>query len=345
MPTLLARRYGRPGQQVSRTEKAIGGILLVILVGLGTALVYALSVKTETALDVGSPIVAEANQVAAKGATAKTFKLPKLDKGGWTGPESVQSFTPENVHEKIDGRAALYLDYGMAAMTFGTYKQGSDEDRYIDVYVYDMSQTLNAFGCYKAEFAEGMPVLKIGRGGYRAEQSPFFWKGACYVQVMAGDSVSDADWPVVSGLAQQVAERIPDDGAPLWGDDLLPKTNRKPDSLGYERVNGFSLDFLKDIFRADYAEGEAEYSLFIHRAASPDAARKVLDAYAAYLKKHGKVIALKDSPRGKTLEGEAIDMYDVVFCKGCYLGGVNGADNLKLAEKHALAFRDGLKAD
>lgn len=323
----------------------IGAIILVILVGLGTALVLSLSVKTETALDAGSPIMADASPSAAKGDAFKPFSLPKLDKGGWTGPESVQSFSPENVHEKIDGRAALYLDYGMAGMTFGTYKQGSGEDRYIDVYVYDMAQTLNAFGCYKAEFAEGMPALTIGRGGYRAEQSPFFWKGTHYVQVVAGDSVTDADWPVVTGLAQEIAEQIPDDGAPLWGDELLPKANRKPGSLGYERVNGFSLDFLKDIFRADYAEGEAEYSLFVHRAASPEAARQVLDAYATYLKKHGKILALKDSVQGKTLEGEAIDMYDVVFCKGRYLGGVNGAANLKLAQKHALAFRDGLKAD
>ncbi len=350
MPTFFARRYGRSREQVSKTEKAIGAVVLVVLAGLGVAFGRALTVRTEGVGQIDASTAAEspAGRLPDTGGGAKSvayqaFDLPKLAKDGWAGPADVQSFTPDNVHEKINGRASLYIDYGLVGMTFGTYRHGKNEDRYVDVYVYHQGETLNAFGCYKAEFAEGMPAIKTGRGGYRAEQSLFFWKGAQYVQLMTGDAVTDADADVLAGLAEQIAARISDNGAPLWGDQILPEAGRSPSGLGYERVNGFSLDFLREIFRSDYRDGDKVYTLFIHRAASPEAARALLEKYAAYLTKHGKLISRQDSPQGQTITGEALEMFDVVFCKGPLVGGVNGAEDLKVAQKHAVAFRDELQ--
>jgi len=345
MPTFFTRRYGRPGEQVSTVEKIIGAVILLTLASLGVTVGWALTVRSEGEKATGPSLVDTTPDSRPRAASYRPFDLPKLEKDGWTGPQSVESFSPETVHQKINGRDGLYLAYGMVGMTFGTYKHPADEDRYVDVYVYHLGRGLNAFGCYKAEFAEGMPPIKTGRGGYRAEQSLFYWTGDHYVQLVAGDTVTDSDAGVLGHLAEQIAGKISDDGAVLWGDAILPKANRKPDSLGYERENGFSLDFLTEVFRADYTDGDAEYTLFIHRAASPAAARGLLDKYAAYLGKHGKLISRKDSPQGQTVVGEVMEMYDVVFCKRRYLGGVNGAGSLKLAQKHGAGFRDKLKAD
>ncbi len=264
---------------------------------------------------------------------------------GWSGPHGKEWYDLETVHKKINGRVGLYENYEMDSMTFCTYKHPCDDDRYIDTYVYDLGKPLNAFGCFKAEFAPGMPAAKVGREGYRADQSLFFWKGPYYVQLVAGGSVGEADAKVVDHLAQQIADRIDDQGKPLWGDEILPKKNRRPQSLGYEVKNAFSLEFLKDVFRADYEEGEHQYAMFIHRASSPEVARATVEAYGKYLTKHGKILAKEDSPGGYTLVGEALDMFDYVFCKGTYLGGVNGSDTLELAKERGKPFRDSLKTD
>ncbi|MBN1344044.1 MAG: hypothetical protein JXQ73_15270 [Phycisphaerae bacterium] len=345
MPTFLARRYGRSRDEVSKTERLIGAVVLVVLVGLGGAVVRALTVRNEGAREIALAPAGETIEKAAQPASGQKLDLPRLDKGGWTCPTGVEWYSLETVHKKINGRVGLYEAYEMTGMTFGTYKHPAHEDRYVDVYDYDMGETLNAFGCYKAEFAEDMPAIKIGRGGYRAEKSLFLWKGRHYVQLVAGDSVQDADVPILTELAEQIAAKITDDGKPLWGDALLPKANRKPESLGFELRNALSLDFLRGIFRAEYAEGQAEYSLFIHRAKSPEAARALLDQYAAYLGKHGKISSRQDSPGGRTIVGEVMDVHDYVFCKGPYFGGVSGAEDAKLAAKHGPAFRDGLKAE
>lgn len=354
MPTFLRRRYGRPADRVSGLERTIAVVIVLALAGLGTAVGWALTVRVEgespqAFASAGAQDEAAAAHEPTKGASSEAkayqpFDLPKLDQAGWTGPHSKQSFSPERVHEKINGRDGLYLDYGLVGMTFGTYKNPKSDDHYIDVYVYDMGDPLNAYGCYKAEFAPGMPSVKIGRGGYKAEHSIFYWKGDCYVQLVAGDALTESGDKIVSRLAEQIASKITDDGTELWGDDLLPKANRVPDSLGYERKNGFSLDFLTKVFRANYTDGDQEVTLFIHRAASPEAAQATLARYMAYLKKHGKILSEEDSPGGKSIAGEVLDLFDVVFCKGPYLGGVNGADNPKIAKKHAVAFRESLKA-
>ncbi len=354
MPTFFRRRYGRPADRVSGLERTIAVVIVIALIGLGAAVGRALTVRVESdALQAfalaneqgasGAAPVSAANKADASGDKPyQPFALPELDQSGWTGPHSKQSFSPERVHEKINGRDGLYLDYGLVGMTFATYKHPKSDDHYVDVYVYDMGDPLNAFGCYKAEFARGMPDAKIGRGSYKAEHSIFYWKGDCYVQLMAGDALSESDDKVVRQLAERIASKINDDGTELWGDKLLPKANRVPESLGYERKNGFSLDFLRKVFRADYEDGEQMVTLFIHKAASPEAAQATLARYAAYLKKHGKILSEEETPGGKTIVGEVLDLFDVVFCKGAYLGGANGAESAESAKKHAVTFRESL---
>jgi hypothetical protein len=349
MSSFFSRKCGRPQEEVTTTEKVVGVAILLALAALCGAVVVALTVHGEgekpvaVASAASKPAGPAVEPPPAAAVQAKAFALPGLDRNGWAGPDQVQTFTGETVHQKINGRDGIYLAYGIVTMTFGTYKRSGQEDRYVDAFVYDMGRTLNAFGCYRAEYAEGMPAAQVGRAGYRAERSLFFWKGGCYVQLVAGDGVAKDDDPLITDLAQQIAARIPDDGAGLWGDELLPKAGRKPGALGYERVNAFSLDFLRDVFRADYTDGKATYTLFVHRAPSAEAARQVLDQYAAYLGRHGKVLSRQDSPGGQTLVGEATGMFDVVFCKGSTVGGVNGADDRKLAERQGMAFRDTLK--
>jgi len=346
MPTFFARRYGRPGESVSATEKVIGAGVLLALVALGVTAVRALTVRLDLAESTERLAAIDSSGADRPSTTGHTpFALPGLSGAGWSGPLDVQAFTPKTVHEKINGRDGLYLAYGIAGMTFGTYKHGADDDRYVDVYVYDMGETLNAFGCYKAEFAEDMPAIRTGRGGYRAETSLFYWKGSHYVQFIAGDTVTEQDVAIFDKLAEKMADQITDDGAVLWGDDLLPKANRKPGSLAYDRENGLSLDFLNGVFRATYTDGDAETVLFVVCTKSPEQANGLLDQYAAYLGKHGKIHDRSDTQGGRTVAGEVLEMYDVVFCKGPYLGGVNGADDMKLARKHAEAFREALKTN
>lgn len=266
-------------------------------------------------------------------------RLPMLDVSGWSGPANYRVFTPATLYEKIDGRAGLFLQFHAAELAFGSYRDAAGQ--VIDVYRYDMGEAANAFGIFRAEFGGHVEPIDIGRDAYASGPSVFFWKGRCYVSLIA-DGEQDDLTDVVRTLAKTIAEAISDEGQPLWAERMLPEENRVPGSFDYLATSAFSLDFLNDVFKADYRIGDETLTLFIHRADDEDAAREVIEKYVAFFKSYGKVLANDEYDTGRWAVGDTDDIYDAVFNVGKYVGGVSGADNPEKASDLANTFRESL---
>src|SRR5262249_29515243 len=155
--------------------------------------------------------------------------------------------------------------------------------------------------------------------GYRAGPSLFFIKGKAYVQLLPGEDAKVSGDQMVS-LAQAIADSIKDEGGGNWAEQVLPKKDMVAGSFGYQPKNAFNLEFLNDVFSADYEAGSLKLTPFIHQAADPVAARRILDQYAAYIPKQGKIV---ERPSGESplLVGDFRGEYDIVFQKGRYVGG------------------------
>jgi len=281
--------------------------------------------------------------VSTQRQSAETF--PPIDLPGWRAPENVRVFSATNLWEKIDGRADLYLTYNVAGLTFGTYR--SESGAGLDVYWYDMTAVDNAFGIFQAELGEHGEPVAIGRAGYRVGAGVFFWKGAHYVRVEAAEE-SEEIAAASEAVAKAIAERVPDDGARLWADALLPEEDRRPDSFEYHGQSAFGLDFLAQVFAAEYepsttgAEGSSAgktYTVFIHRAPNPDRAKETFRAYIQFFEDYGKVLQSGGVEGADLLVGESSGVLDAVFVSGRYVGGVNGAKDEALARERAEAFR------
>ncbi|MFH1419828.1 MAG: DUF6599 family protein, partial [Planctomycetota bacterium] len=117
----------------------------------------------------------------------------------------VSVFTPDRLHEKINGRAELYLRFHVVSLTFGSYRHSVNGEQTIDVYWYDMGEAENAFGIYETESPPGAASLEIGHGGYQAGGAVFFVKDSSYVQVLpSGVDAADAD--AALEIARLIAE-------------------------------------------------------------------------------------------------------------------------------------------
>lgn len=347
MPTFFARRYLRG--QVGWREKAVGALILVIL-GCIVVVFAAVSMRHEPALfDLaegtvrGEPGVArpmtpasDAPAQVASGPRDDESPFPPIELPGWQVPDNVRLFDATNLWQKIDGRADLYLAYDMSTLTFGTYR--GDNGPALDVYWYDMTEVDNAFGIYQSEYGGHPEAVDVGRSGYRAGSGVFFWKGAHYVRVEAADQTPELS-VAARAVAAALAAAIPDDGQPLWADALLPQVNRLPDSFEYHGSDAFGMDFLSAVFSADYQTNGERYGLFVHRAASPDAAATTLAQYARFFEEYGKVLNRGGGEEPGLLVGESGGVIDAVFVSGPYLGGVNGVEDVELASRQAEAFR------
>jgi len=219
MPTFLARRYARKLDAVGRTERAVGTFILLLVVGIVAA--YAVQVATDRdyLFNVGAPDYRAADArrgawpepieefapepVARSDGSAREVEnpFPDPDLPGWRTPVRVERFDAENLFAKIDGRADLYLQHGVAGLTFGAYTH-ADGDHTIDVYWYDMGQAEQAAAIFRAEQDAEAPRVRVGEEAYQVGGAVFLRKGSSYVQVLPSRLDEDA------GAALRIAEQI-----------------------------------------------------------------------------------------------------------------------------------------
>jgi hypothetical protein len=268
--------------------------------------------------------------------------FPEIAGVGWTSPDDVKHFDKDNLYEKIDGKAGMFLGYLFVGLDFATYRR-TDKGWAFDVYLYDMGEPLNAFGVYRVERSPDAAVRPLGREGYTSGASVFFWKGKYYVNVLGPPDQADA-----AGAAEQVAaaveKTIADDGKPLWAEKVFPATGQKKGSLGYKATDALGYGFLRQLFLAEYDAGGKTYQLFIHRAADPAAAKALFEQYVEAVKKYNKLVSRKPSQGGEMLVSESLGVFEAAFYKGALFAGVTECPDAAMAEKQATAFCDGLDA-
>jgi hypothetical protein len=267
--------------------------------------------------------------------------FPESGLDAWRTPRQASRYTPDNLYAKIDGRADLYLQFHVVALTFGAYVQASDEQRTIDVYWYNMGQPDNALGVYRAEAPEDTAPLEIGRRAYQAGTAVFFVKGAAYVQVLPSGP-EEIDGQAALTIARRIAERITESDSDDWASRLLPDRDRVQGSFEFLAADVFGLDFLSDVFAADYEIGGKRIKLFVHRAADQAEAQRLLEKYREFFDGFGEVLWESPDASRRIIAGQAGDVIDVVFAKGRYLGGAAGAEDLEPARKAAINFYETL---
>jgi hypothetical protein len=277
--------------------------------------------------------------VAAQAAERKS-PFPEIDMNGWQVPSQVDRFTPENLYIKINGRADVYLQFHVVSLIFGTYFHQTEGERTIDVYWYDMGTPANALGIYQAEASPGAEPVPVGQNGYQVGGAVFFHKGGCYVHVLPADP---EDAGVALAIAKRIDENIAGSTDEMWALKVLPQAGRVEGSFAYIAQDAFSLDFLGDVYTAEYDLEGNRLTLFVHRAADGDRAADLLDQYTAFFEKYGEVAWRDEDPARRMVAGEVAGVVDVVFAKGRYLGGVSGAGELEAARKAALSFYEELQ--
>ncbi len=353
MATFFARRYMRKLEDVSAREKLIGLFLILLTGGIvaasvlqstadGPGLFEAAMVDAPDSED--APRAAVGSVGVGLGAAGDVDSpFPKLGDRNWLAPARVSRFTPETLYEKINGRAGLYLQFHVASMVFGSYAHRSDGDRTIDVFWYDMGEPQNALGIYKSELPPHMEALEIGSASYSTGGAVFFIKGSAYVQVLpAGPDEADAG--VALAIASKIGEAVEDVQDDLWVMKVLPERGRVADSFEYIATDAFGLDYLQNVFAADYDSPAGRLKLFVHQAADAAAARVLLEKHLAFFEEYGEIVWTDPDAGRRIGAGDSDGVIDVVFAKARYFGGVTGAEDLDAAREAAVRFHDGLES-
>ena len=284
--------------------------------------------------------------IGSNGQIIASQRLPVLVAGstpkGWQIFDEVKQFTPENLYEQINGRAAFFLSYDMIRMTYVRFVNSDETTQFINLSIYDMGTPTNAFGVFSAERSQGESSLELGRAGYRSDANYFIWKGQYYIRIISSEA-TDAFQRIGIDLAQKVTDFLLDSGEQVWGLTALPLTDRMPESVQYFKVDAMGLDFMRNTYTATYRKGNTLVTAFLSQQDSMESARARVVRYAAYAKKYGKGIERLKAGEVELLSCDMGGSYDVVYQKGRLIGGVSYVEDRGLAIRVASEIRQQLK--
>lgn len=182
------RRRRRRRRVPSAGERLAGGVLLAILFVIAVA-VYRAGGRPSPDLLAPDPSLFARPPEAARGGSeplrhAVASTASGLTDAAWHVEADATAFEPDRLHEKIDGRAELYLRAGVRHLVAVTVASG---DRFIDALVYDMGRPDAADQRLADERPPGARSTGIGRDGYAAAGSYFFATACFYAQIVASD--------------------------------------------------------------------------------------------------------------------------------------------------------------
>ena len=235
--------------------------------------------------------------------------LPSVD--GWTITEEIEVFNPDNLFDRINGAAPLFVENNFREMTSMEYKKGSD---YITIQAYRHASPEDAFGMYASERSTDLPFLPIGGEAQGDESSLFFFAGDMYLKMWSygGDGAGAVLKKIAEGLAKKI------DATADYPTILkqFPKEGQIPYSAAYVTSNYIGHEFLQKVYTMNYEKNGQAFQLFMIDAGTEAQAKDMLTKYFTFAKQP------VDFEQGKLLVKDRYNGDIPVLWKGQYITGI-----------------------
>jgi hypothetical protein len=205
--------------------------------------------------------------------------LPAID--SWTISSDIEVFNRDNLYERINGAAPLFLENNFQEMTSLVYTQGED---YITIQAYRHATPEDAFGMYASERSGDMTFYpEIGGEAQGDDYGLFFFAGCIYVKMSAsseGESIANAFKEIAKGLAGKIDANA---GYPVIfnsfpAEDLIPHTQ------SYITQNYIGHEFLKPAYTANYSFNGKKIQAFIINGKTKEGIQQILNEYFNFTK-------------------------------------------------------------
>ena len=316
-----------------RLESAISICLLAILllIGVGVFIKQFKYDSSQFGLD------AAAGQLSSQKSETGKMDLSSFMSAGFEIFSEPETYTAENLYEKIDGKAPLYTESGFKTLFTQRFVSKDEENLWMELFVYDMATIRNAFSVYSVQKRAEAEILPDSKFAYRTSNALFFVHGKYYIELV-GSSESGKLFKAMAETSQKIkSELAVDEVTEIAELDLFPQENYVAGSAKLYLTNAFGFDGFSDTgaFTAQYKFGNETITAFISKCSDLQDARAVAGSYYNFLIDNGGVLK---QTANKILEGKVVDFYgttEIVFAAGPFVTGIHEAKNQQTAEKLA----------
>ncbi len=253
-----------------------------------------------------------------------------------------ESFDAQNLSDKINGKAELYLTAGFVSLRSQRFKDKNDAGLWIEAFVYDMGSGPNAFAVFSAQRRDGAMTLDLTPYAYRTQNALFLVHGSYYIEVIASEATDRAFSPMKL-LAENFIGTTAARTLAIQEKDLFPNQGLVTDSIALIATDAFGFERLNQVYTAEYEVEDYRLMAFLSRRQESRAAQDLASAYQEFLTTFGGQYQDADLPIKGAKLIEILETYEVIFSCGPYFAGVREADNKEQAIQLAQRLYDKLK--
>jgi hypothetical protein len=269
----------------------------------------------------------------ASSSDQKTFTFPELT--GWKQYGDIQTFSPKDLFEYINGAADLYLSYDFQELKVAEYQ--NEKKASVTIEMYRHKTPIHAFGIYSQERLSDANFLDIGAQGYSETDILNFVSGNYYVK-MSSFKTGPEDQAVLPTFAKKVAENLGEKGSLPSILSAFPKEGKRENSEKFVSIKFLGYAFLYSAFTADYDLSGKQFKLFIIEGVDRKECKDMIEKYLQQTRKSEKNIIEGRYTIADPYHGE-IDLN----WKGKYIGGILNLNDVSLRSKYLKLLQEGLE--
>lgn len=327
----MARRRAKVGA----TQRLMGYCILGVL-GLITVWLFIQQSRFNPAVNVTN----RAPQPPGQAQSATAALLPEVP--GFTPLAAIESYGLENLSDKIDGKAELYLQAGFQEMSCRSFGLDAAGGAHVEVFLYDMGSAPNAYAVFSGQRRPGALSLSLTAHAYATTNALFFTQGRFYVEIVA-DRASETLKDSLAAYARALLAKIPSEGDPKDETSLFPREGLTPESVRLSASDAFGLEGFNHVYTGEYSLKHGKATAFVARRATPEQARAEAKRYLDFLAANGyQKIQPPGAPGDLTVLG-LDNSYEIAFVQGRLLTGVHDASSVEAALELAARLKTALK--
>lgn len=294
-------------------------------------------------------VAATAAREAGKDATSPAPAPPDLLSpwpAGLRPMSNAETFTPETLSDKINGKAELYLSAGFVALSCQRVALACTPDAWMEMFVFDMGRPTNAFSVFSSQRRPGGQDQAVGDYSYRAGNQLCLVHGPYYIEIVAAEDRDPTLAAAINVARAFVAATTVVRHADVSRDQaLFPPDGLIADSVMLLSADVFGFDQLKHVFVARYNDGEDEATLFLTRRENPADAAQMAGALINFFVRDcgGTETVSPEVPAGAVIIDSG-GLFDGVLTTGPFLAGVHQAPSREAAGRWIIRLHQHLSS-
>jgi hypothetical protein len=243
---------------------------------------------------------------------------------------SEENYLADNLYEKINGKAPLYIESGFVKLSTARFINKNDDNLWMELFIFDMAGIKNAFSVYSVQRRPGVELLPDMQFGYRTADAPYFVHGKYYVEFIAS-SKSDVLFNTMMETAEKIRTNLPIDvDTEIPELSYFPQENLVAGSHKLYLESAFGFQKLTDTFTAQYRAGDDTVTAFLSKRPSAADAATLFESYYKFLIENGG----KEVQPDKNPKVKFVDFYgtvEIITVADKFVFGIHEAENPQLA--------------